>query len=52
MASNGQTSEPANNDRLLERLRWLIGRVTQDRWFDATVLPQLHVLAWGTRRGV
>src|SRR5262249_5862924 len=41
MASNGETSEPVNTDSLLERLRWLIGRVTEDYWFDVTVLPQL-----------
>ena len=52
LASNGQTSEPANIDRLLERLRWLIGRVTEDCWFDVTVLPQLHVLACGHRRRI
>lgn len=34
------------------RMRWLIGRVMQDRWFDARVLPQLHVMLWGNRRGV
>lgn len=34
------------------RLDWLIGKVTDDRWFDATVLPQLHVLIWGNKRGV
>jgi len=28
------------------------GKVTADRWFGATVLPQLHVLAWGNKRGV
>ena len=37
---------------LMGRLRWLAGRVAADRWFDATVLPQLHVLAWGNKRGV
>jgi 7-carboxy-7-deazaguanine synthase len=37
---------------LLRRLRWLAGKVTLDRWFAATVLPQLHVLAWGNKRGV
>jgi 7-carboxy-7-deazaguanine synthase len=37
---------------LMDRLRWLAGRVVADRWFAATVLPQLHVLAWGNRRGV
>jgi 7-carboxy-7-deazaguanine synthase len=26
--------------------------VTADRWFAVTVLPQLHVLAWGNKRGV
>ncbi len=39
-------------DGIAERMRWLVDRVTQDRWFDARVLPQLHVLLWGNRRGV
>ena len=42
----------ADIDDLLQRLRWLVGKVTADRWFAATVLPQLHVLAWGNKRGV
>jgi 7-carboxy-7-deazaguanine synthase len=37
---------------LMGRLRWLAERTIKDRWFDATVLPQLHVLAWGNQRGV
>lgn len=37
---------------LLARFRWLVGKVARDRWFEATVLPQLHVLAWGNERGV
>jgi 7-carboxy-7-deazaguanine synthase len=37
---------------LLARFRWLVDRVARDRWFEATVLPQLHVLAWGNERGV
>jgi 7-carboxy-7-deazaguanine synthase len=37
---------------LMGRLRWLAARTLEDRWFDATVLPQLHVLAWGNIRGV
>jgi 7-carboxy-7-deazaguanine synthase len=37
---------------LMGRLRWLVDRTVSDRWFDATVLPQLHVLAWGNKRGV
>ena len=34
------------------RMRWLVDRVSADRWFDATVLPQLHVMLWGNKRGV
>jgi 7-carboxy-7-deazaguanine synthase len=37
---------------LHERFRWLVAKVVEDRWFEATVLPQLHVLAWGNQRGV
>ncbi|WP_253958351.1 7-carboxy-7-deazaguanine synthase QueE [Rhizobium sp. WYJ-E13] len=37
---------------ILNRMRWLVDRVTSDRWFDARVLPQLHVLLWGNMRGV
>lgn len=43
--------EPEFED-LMHRLRWLAGRVIADDWFAATVLPQLHVLAWGNKRGV
>ena len=44
--------EAADVGDLMERFRWLAGRIVADRWFDATVLPQLHVLAWGNKRGV
>lgn len=33
-------------------LTWLLGRVTADGWNTVTVLPQLHVLLWGHKRGV
>jgi 7-carboxy-7-deazaguanine synthase len=36
----------------MRRFRWLVAKVVADHWFDATVLPQLHVLAWGNKRGV
>ncbi len=39
-------------DGIIDRMRWLVGKVTEDRWFEARVLPQLHVLLWGNRRGV
>jgi 7-carboxy-7-deazaguanine synthase len=45
-------AEQPDIDNLLDRLRWLAGRVLADHWFAATVLPQLHVLAWGNKRGV
>ncbi|GMA50078.1 7-carboxy-7-deazaguanine synthase [Alicyclobacillus contaminans] len=39
--------------RLLEQLRWLTERVTSHpEMNDVRVLPQLHVLLWGNRRGV
>jgi len=44
--------DEAEIDDLLARFRWLVGKVMADRWFAATVLPQLHVLAWGNKRGV
>ena len=34
------------------RMRWLVEKVVDDRWFAARVLPQLHVLLWGNKRGV
>jgi 7-carboxy-7-deazaguanine synthase len=51
-AAAGAPSDEADIDDLLQRFRWLAGKVTADRWFAATVLPQLHVLAWGNKRGV
>jgi 7-carboxy-7-deazaguanine synthase len=43
---------PIDDTDLRRRLQWLIGKVTSDHWFAATVLPQLHVLTWGSKRGV
>lgn len=43
---------PVDLEAALDRLRWLIEKVTGDGWFRARVLPQLHVLVWGNRRGV
>jgi 7-carboxy-7-deazaguanine synthase len=37
---------------IMDRMLWLIDKVTEDRWFEARVLPQLHVLLWGNKRGV
>jgi 7-carboxy-7-deazaguanine synthase len=51
-AAGNAMPDEADFADLLGRLRWLVDRVVTDRWFDATVLPQLHVLAWGNKRGV
>jgi 7-carboxy-7-deazaguanine synthase len=50
--TDGVLPAAADVDDLLRRFRWLVGKVTADRWFAVTVLPQLHVLAWGNKRGI
>jgi 7-carboxy-7-deazaguanine synthase len=37
---------------ILHRMDWLIQRVIAEKWYSATILPQLHVLLWGNKRGV
>lgn len=37
---------------ILQRMDWLIQRVIAEKWYSARVLPQLHVLLWGNKRGV
>lgn len=37
---------------LMARMHWLIEKTITDQWYAATVLPQLHVLLWGNKRGV
>ena len=37
---------------LLNRYAWLAEKVVAEGWNDVTVLPQLHVLVYGNRRGV
>lgn len=37
---------------IMDRMRWLVDRVTADRLYSATVLPQLHTMLWGNLRGV
>ena len=41
-----------DTDGIMQRMHWLVEKVTTDRWFAAHVLPQLHVLMWGNKRGV
>lgn len=44
--------EGAIHHTIRERYRWLCERVAADTTIDAVVLPQLHVIAWGSKAGV
>ncbi|EKD39069.1 MAG: hypothetical protein ACD_75C00518G0005, partial [uncultured bacterium] len=44
--------EPVDIEKNCAQLRWIIGRVVADAWYSVRVLPQLHVLLWGNKRGV
>lgn len=37
---------------IMQRMRWLVEKAMSDCWYEARVLPQLHVLIWGNKRGV
>jgi 7-carboxy-7-deazaguanine synthase len=37
---------------LADRMLWLVEQTTGAGWFTPRILPQLHVLIWGNRRGV
>lgn len=49
---------PENDDAeidmpgIMDRMEWLIDRAFADKWYRPTILPQLHVLIWGNKRGV
>ncbi|MCE5975225.1 7-carboxy-7-deazaguanine synthase QueE [Sinirhodobacter sp. WL0062] len=44
--------QPVDLQAAIDRLLWLIEKVTGDGWFAPHVLPQLHMLVWGNKRGV
>ncbi|KQI68034.1 7-carboxy-7-deazaguanine synthase [Loktanella sp. 3ANDIMAR09] len=43
---------PVDPQRLSDRLLWLVDKTMNDNWFAPRILPQLHVLLWGNKRGV
>ncbi len=43
---------PVDPQALADRLAWLTETAMADRWFAPRILPQLHVLIWGNKRGV
>jgi len=47
-----QSGQEIDIPGILERMDWLIQRTISDHWYTVTVLPQLHTLLWGNRRGV
>lgn len=48
----GDDAAVVDLDGITDRMRWLVDKVMADGWFAARVLPQLHVLLWGNKRGV
>ena len=52
------TTPPINEDDTVDfedintRTQWIIERAAQDYWFDVKILPQIHVMIWGNKRGV
>ena len=46
------TAQTLHRQELLDAYRWLAGRVLELGWSDVIVTPQLHVLAWGNKRGI
>jgi 7-carboxy-7-deazaguanine synthase len=37
---------------IMRRIDWLIERMVAEKWYNVTILPQLHVLLWKNKRGV
>ncbi len=52
LQSGNETVGNFDLQKVLKKLEWLINKVTTDRWNDVTVLPQMHSLIWGNKRGV
>ena len=43
---------PVAPEDVTDRLLWLVEKATADKWYRPRMLPQLHVLLWGNKRGV
>lgn len=39
-------------EAILSRTEWLSDKVLADRWYEVRVLPQMHALIYGAKRGV
>ncbi|TXK89608.1 7-carboxy-7-deazaguanine synthase QueE, partial [Parageobacillus sp. SY1] len=52
-ADLAEADDAALRTQLLARLEWLVGKRAQSNELnDVRVLPQLHTLLWGNKRGV
>ncbi|MEM7650814.1 MAG: 7-carboxy-7-deazaguanine synthase QueE [Pseudomonadota bacterium] len=49
---NHQVEGDADQEALNARMRWIVEKVQDDKWFKAHILPQLHVMLWGNKQGV
>ncbi|WP_138466783.1 7-carboxy-7-deazaguanine synthase QueE [Poseidonocella sp. HB161398] len=45
-------SVAVDQEKATARLDWLVAEVLGTGWFRPRILPQLHVLLWGNKRGV
>lgn len=45
-------SQPVSAQSLSDRLLWLVEETVGKGWLVPRILPQLHVLLWGNKRGV
>ncbi|MDH5723382.1 MAG: 7-carboxy-7-deazaguanine synthase QueE [Alphaproteobacteria bacterium] len=52
MSPAGMDQNGVDMDDIHRRTDWLIEKITNDGWFNVKVLPQLHVMLWGNKRGV
>lgn len=50
--TNPTQKEQADPLQMLRDLEWLANKVIAEGWPDVRVLPQLHALMWGNKRGV
>ncbi len=46
------STSPVDLTKATSRLEWLIEKALTTEWFAPRILPQLHVLVWGNKRGV
>jgi 7-carboxy-7-deazaguanine synthase len=52
IGSDAPVDGEINSEKIREKTEWLLEKVTRDSWLNVTILPQLHVLLWGSKRGV